>query len=204
MVLSPHTDDGELGAGGTISQYVIEGYCTYYIAFSICEKSIPENFPSDILKNECLMATHELGIPGDNVIFYDYDVREFPSVRQEILDCMIDLRNRIEPDIVICPSAYDIHQDHQVIYEECVRAFKKSSSIWGMEHPWNNLSFRTDIYVELNESHIQKKACALKQYESQSFRDYFKKYYITAWAQTRGMQIGKEYAEVFECIRMLV
>ena len=41
LVLSPHTDDGELGAGGTIARFLDEGKDVYYIAFSGCETSVP-------------------------------------------------------------------------------------------------------------------------------------------------------------------
>ncbi len=35
LILSPHTDDAELGAGGTIARFVEEGKKIHYIAFSI-------------------------------------------------------------------------------------------------------------------------------------------------------------------------
>ncbi len=42
LVLAPHTDDGELGCGGTIVRLIDEGQDVYYVAFSICEESVPE------------------------------------------------------------------------------------------------------------------------------------------------------------------
>lgn len=201
LILSPHTDDGEISAGGTIVKFIDEGKEVFYVAFSSCEKSVPGEYPRDILKKECLEATQRLGIPKKNNILLDYEVREFPSRRQDILENMFDIKSRIDPDLVITPSSFDTHQDHQVIYFETLRAFKKSSSIWGMEQSWNNLNFRTDIFVELNESHVKKKINALKKYASQGDRDYFHKDYLRGHLLTRGMNIGVKYAEVFECIR---
>lgn len=201
LILSPHPDDGEVSAGGTIARFVDEGKEIYYAAFSNCEKSIPDHCAKDALKKECIAATTELGISSSKVNLFDFEVREFPRLRQEILDSMILLGREIQPDLVITPSSFDTHQDHHVIYEESIRAFKKMSSIWGMEHPWNNLSFRTDIFVELEKKHIEKKNCALKMYDSQSFRNYFEENYIISCAYTRGMMINTQYAEVFECIR---
>ena len=204
LILSPHTDDGEISAGGTIVKLVEEGKEVYYVAFSSCEKSVSEEFPRDILKKECLDATQQLGIPKGNNILLDFEVREFPRLRQEILEKMISIKKEINPDLVITPSSFDTHQDHQVIYLETLRAFKKSSSIWGMEHPWNNLNFRTDIFVELKDDHVKKKIDALNQYTSQSVKDYFHEQYIMAYLLTRGMNIGVKYAEVFECIRLRI
>jgi LmbE family N-acetylglucosaminyl deacetylase len=203
LILSPHTDDGELGCGGTISK-INNINDIYYVAFSSCQISIPENYSKDSLKKECKKATEILGIKPENVIFFDYQVRSFPLHRQEILEDMIDLNKRIKPDLVLVPSSNDTHQDHQSIYAEALRAFKKTSSIWGYEHPWNNLTFTTDIFVKLTEKNIQIKIEALKQYHSQDSRPYFKKDYIRSLAYTRGTQIDCLYAETFECIRIMV
>ena len=46
LILAPHTDDGELGCGGTIARLTEEGNDVYYIAFSTAEQSLPANFPA--------------------------------------------------------------------------------------------------------------------------------------------------------------
>jgi len=204
LVLSPHTDDGEIGAGGTVARFVEEEKEIYYVAFSSCEASVPKGFPEDVLKIECKKATSILGIKPENVILLEYEVRTFPLHRQEILDDMIALNRQIKPELVLVPSSNDIHQDHQVIYAEALRAFKKNASIWGYEHPWNNLTFTTDIFVKLEERHIKKKIDAMKQYESQNFRPYFDEKYIKALAYMRGTQVDYPFAETFELIRLLV
>ena len=204
LVLAPHTDDGEFGCGGAIAKYVEKGNDVFYAAFSACEQSVLPEYPSDILITEVKAATQVLGIPRENLILFDYEVRTFPSYRQQILDDMIDLNNKIKPDLVIVPSSNDTHQDHQTIYFEALRAFKKTSSIWGYEHPWNNLKFSTDIFVELEEKHIRRKIYALNNYKSQNSRTYFDEKYIRALASTRGTQINSLFAETFECIRLLV
>ena len=204
LVLSPHTDDGEIAAGGSIVKFSEIGKEIYYVAFSSCEISVPKDFPEDILKIECKKATNILGIKSENVILLDYEARTFPLRRQEILDNMIELNEEIKPDLVLVPSSNDIHQDHQTIYKEALRAFKKNSSIWGYEHPWNNLTFTTDIFVKLEEKHINKKIEALKAYKSQYFRTYFEERYIRALAYTRGTQVNFTYAECFELLRLLV
>ncbi|MGB8891286.1 MAG: PIG-L family deacetylase, partial [Methanoregula sp.] len=52
LVISPHTDDGELGCGGSIAKFIEEGYEVTYVALSCCEKSIPPQYPKDILSRE--------------------------------------------------------------------------------------------------------------------------------------------------------
>ena len=43
------------------------------------------------------------------------------------------------------PAYNDVHQDHKVIYEEGVRAFK-NTSIFLYEMPWNNLNFKNQVF----------------------------------------------------------
>jgi len=203
LILSPHTDDGELSAGGTITRCIEECADVYYVAFSSCEKSVPKGYDCNILQHECIAATHELGIPKNNIQFFNYEVRDFPLHRQEILEDMIHLHSEIQPDIVITPSSFDVHQDHHVIHMESVRAFKKDATILGMEHPWNNLTFKNDVTITLSKEQLERKISALKQYVSQNTKDYFSSEYITALARTRGLNVYSGYAEVFECIRII-
>lgn len=202
-ILAPHTDDGELGAGGTISKLIEMGADVYYFAFSTAETSVPEGFPKDILKTEVINATTKLGIKKDNVIIYNYEVRKLNYARQEILEDLIKHRNQLRPDLVLMPSLNDIHQDHSTIAQEGLRAFK-NTTILGYELIWNNLHFDTTSFVKLDKKHIQAKSDALKEYKSQGIRDYMSEEFIFSLARTRGVQIGTQYAESFEVIRLVI
>lgn len=203
LVLAPHTDDGEFGCGGTISRLVENGTEVYMAAFSACEQSVLKKYPSDILVSELKSATKVLGIPPENLFLYDYQVRIFSERRQDILQTIIDLRNKINPDVVFMPSLDDIHQDHYTIAQEGLRAFK-FSTILAYEMPWNNLTFETSSFVLLEEHHIQHKIDALKAYQSQSHRPYANEEFIRALARTRGVQINANYAETFNVLRWII
>ena len=127
LILAPHTDDGELGCGGTIARFIEEGKEVYYAAFSVAEKSVPEGFPKNILEIEVRKAMKILGVSESNLLIYKYEVRTFSYHRQEILEDIISLRKELQPDLVFIPSPNDLHQDHKVIAEEGIRAFKKST-----------------------------------------------------------------------------
>lgn len=202
LVLAPHTDDGELGAGGTIAKLIEAGADVYYAAFSTAEQSVPDGFPKDILKTEVKKATLKLGIKPENLIIYNYEVRKLNYVRQEILESLIALRKQINPELIFLPSLNDIHQDHTTVAQEGLRAFKQKT-ILGYELIWNNLTFSTSCFVKLDARHVQRKCEALKEYSSQQHRDYISEQFITSLAKTRGVQIGCEYAEAFELIRLI-
>lgn len=201
LVLAPHTDDGEFGCGGTIHRLLSEGCEVRYVAFSDCKESVPTGFAPDVLRHEMAAATQTLGIDDAKVL--DYQVRYFPRDRQAILEDMVSFNKRYQPDLVLTPCRQDVHQDHQTITNEAVRAFKRCS-IWGYELPWNNLTLPSDTLIKLSIENVDAKIAAIAAYASQAHRTYSGAAYLRALATTRGARIGQKYAEAFENIRIVL
>jgi len=202
LVLAPHTDDGEFGCGGTMARLADSGADVRYVAFSIATRSLPEGFPPDTLAREVRAATAELGISEENLTVHDFDVRTFPDHRQEILELLIEIWNDWKPDVVFQPSLHDIHQDHQTIAAEGLRAFKRTT-ILGYEIPWNNFDFSYQAYFALNKAHIERKVAALAHYASQQHRRYADPEYVWNVARTHGINVNLDYAEVFQVYRVV-
>ena len=203
LVLAPHTDDGEFGCGGTMARMIESAVAVTYAAFSTAAKSVPEGFPKDVLKHEVRAATSVLGIDESHLQVYDFEVRTFPTARQEILEEMIVLQQDLKPDCVMMPALVDLHQDHKTIAEEGLRAFKQTT-VLAYEIPWNNLNFSHQAYVRLEKRHVDKKVRALACYESQGHRNYTNEDYIRNVALTRGIDVGRDFAEVFEVYRWIL
>ena len=202
LVLAPHTDDGEFGAGGTMTRLVEEGAEVRYVAFSIATRSLPEGFPPDTLAQEVKEATAELGISPENLTVHDFDVRTFPQHRQDILELLVGLWEEWEPDVVFQPSLHDVHQDHRTVAEEGLRAFKRTT-ILGYEIPWNNFDFEYQWYFALEEKHIALKVAALEKYASQQHRRYANAEYVRNLARMHGVNVNREFAEVFQVYRVV-
>ncbi|WP_292520582.1 PIG-L family deacetylase [Methanoculleus sp.] len=206
LVLSPHTDDAELGCGGTIIKLLEEGHEIFWVTFSTAEDSLPEGLPKDTLKVEFLNVTRDLDLRTENCKVFDFKVRNLHQYRQDILEDLIKTRNQYNPDIVIGPSLNDLHQDHQVVAHEMVRAFKTTSSVICYELPWNHVTFNTQCFNKLNEHQVERKCKILTNYRSQFIKGkpYFSKEFIYGLAKTRGIQCSSEYAEAFEVVRWMV
>lgn len=203
LVLSPHTDDSELGAGGTISRLRREGHDVCYIAFSSCNGSLPEGDQGRLAEE--FEAVMELVDPVEHFLF-DYEVRTFNDVRQEILEDLVTIRNEIEPDLVIGPSLNDHHQDHTVVANEMVRAFKTNASIITYELPWNNVTFESQLFYPLEARDLERKLEQLSMYRSQretKDRSYFSEEFVQGLAAVRGVQCESRYAEAFSVVRWL-
>jgi len=203
LVLAPHTDDGELGCGGSIAKYLEDGKNVYYAAFSTAKESLPAGLPDNTLEKEVKEATKRLGIPQENLIIFGFQVRKLNYERQNVLEELVKLKKDILPGMVFMPSPNDLHQDHFTLATESMRAFKETS-ILAYELPWNNITFNTQAFVKLDERHVEKKVYALEAYNSQKKRSYLNKEFIYSWARTRGVQIKTNYAETFEVIRWII
>jgi LmbE family N-acetylglucosaminyl deacetylase len=202
LILAPHPDDAEFGLGGTIAKMLEKGIEIHIAVFSNCEKSTPKGFEIGSIEKEMYESCKFLGIDSKNLYVLDFEVREFPSLRQEILDELVVLRNKVKPDMVFLPSSSDIHQDHKTIHDEGIRAFKYCGLV-GYEMPWNNFGFTSYVFVNLEKKHIDKKIGALNLYESQKHRSYSNVDFVISLAKLRGIQIQREYAESFELIRLI-
>ena len=133
---------------------------------------------------------------------HDFDVRTFPERRQDILELLVALWEEWEPDVVFQPSLHDVHQDHRTVAEEGLRAFKRTT-ILGYEIPWNNFDFEYQWYVALEEKHVALKVAALEKYASQHHRRYANAEYVRNLARMHGVNVNREYAEVFQVYRVI-
>lgn len=200
LVLAPHTDDGEIGCGGTVAKLLDQGCEVHYAAFSSCDESLPPQFHPGTLREEVMEATKRLGIEPGHVHLYDYPVRRFDAHRQDILEDMVKLSRELQPEAVFTTSRNDIHQDHVVVACESLRAFKEKT-ILAYELPWNNLVFETRGFSLLSTGHLERKLHALDAYESQKTRKYFRAEFIEHLAAVRGSQVKAPLAEVFDVVR---
>lgn len=203
LVVAPHTDDAELGCGGLIARSIEEGVSVYVAAFSTADDSLPHGCPNGTLKLEFLESMRKLGVPQDHAFVFGHPVRKLSYHRQEVLEALVELKRNIDPEMVLIPSGSDLHQDHQVLHAEGLRAFK-DRTLWGYELPWNHITFSAQAFVVLNERHVEAKWQALTCYESQISmkRQYFTPEFIYSLARIRGVQVHTEFAEAYEVMRV--
>ncbi len=197
IAIAPHIDDVELGAGGTIYQLGKQN-AIYYVGLSL-----PPGVNRDVFMVEFQQATQFLGLDPEKFILRDYDPRNLFDARTDILQLFYDLNKELKPVLVLAPSGDDMHQSHQVTYAEARRAFKYTS-ILGYELPWNNTQFSMDVFLTLDREAVDAKVAAINAYKTQKKRVFFSNDIVQDLAKVRGKQIGHQYAECFELIRLIV
>lgn len=199
LVLSPHTDDMEIGAGGTVRLLVDKGIHVRLLVFSDCKKSINQNeYPKDVLRRECRAAANHLGIQDHQIL--EFPVRDFPEHRQEILEIIYEERRDFNPDLVISSWPNDMHQDHRTIGREAFRAFMRNdTSVWFYPIPGTCPGFSPQIFIPLKAEDLLEKIEMLHMYRTQvKMRDYFTNEKIESQLSFYGTFISTRYAEAFE------
>ena len=201
LVIAPHTDDAELGVGASISRWTDEGHEVWVLNLSDTSNLIGEDAGSR-MRSETRAASLELGVEKEHILFGDFDTRHFDRDRQRLLDFLIQARNSVMPQLVIGPSATDIHQDHYVVAREIARAFGGRASVLGYDTYWNMNYQDSTLVVQVSEEHVNAKIKALSKFESQSERSYMRDENIRAQARVRGLPRGYEFGEAFSVVEI--
>ena len=122
----------------------------------------------------------------------------------------------INPEIILIPSANDIHEDHKIIFKAAKvamrpnikRNLKKILSYEVLsETEWNEdgKSFNPNYFIELKKSDIDNKVNAFLKYKSQvkKFPHPRSKEGIINLSRVRGGQVFLEYVEAFKVEKIL-
>jgi LmbE family N-acetylglucosaminyl deacetylase len=190
LLISPHSDDIELGAGGTVSRLLRDRCEIRWVVVGQPEES-------RLLEQRAVFE--DLGVA--NFEFYGYGDRFLELDRGEILDRLDAERDTFQPDLVIGPPN-DLHQDHRTVFNEMSRAFRTSGSLICYE-PWMNQSFSPQFYVSIEAADLAAKQAMVGRYTTQNNKVYTDVEYLRCRAVLRGAQCDSEFAEAFEIVRWI-
>jgi len=192
VLLAPHLDDIELAIGGFVAKLSEQKAEITYIGF----------YAPPFLREEHKASAEILGISKS--ILLDFENRTFPKHRQEILQILYDYDKSHKVHLVLTPARSDIHQDHQTITNEAIRAFRKST-ILGYQVPGNNIEIKKNCLVMLTARQIKKKAEAILCYKSQSHRGpQFKPEYTFSRSLNQDVHLDTTYIEMLEVIKLVI
>ena len=195
--IGAHPDDIELGCGALIAR--IAGKTDIRcVTFS-------NNQKNPLLKNlidEQYASMQTLGVPRERVDLLDFETRRFQEHRQEILEAMIGIMRADDPDIVFVHTKSDVHQDHGVLTQEALRAFR-GRTVLGFDVIRSSYGFFPDFLVGVEEQDAQKKLDALAQYKTYAGKYYFSPEVTRATLIRNGAICERPYAEGFDILRIV-
>ncbi|MCD6356285.1 MAG: PIG-L family deacetylase, partial [Anaerolineaceae bacterium] len=162
-----HPDDIEIGCGALIANVVnkAEVFCI----------TLSDNQKNPQLKNivrEYNESMDILGVDKKHRYLKSFETRRFKHARQEILEFLLSMNNKYKPDIVFVHSDADLHQDHNTVTQESLRAFR-GISLFGYDVIRSSHGFFPTLLIEVNKEDIDKKINSLAAYKTYAEKYYF-------------------------------
>ncbi len=197
LFLGAHPDDIELGAGALIHN--IRGKCEILCATLSDNQKNPD---LSRLVEEHRASMSILGIPPERDLLETFETRKFPDARQEVLEYLLRLRRSFQPEIVFCHSPNDIHQDHNVVTQEALRAYR-GLTVLGFDVVRSSYNFFPHFLVEVTQQDVDKKIEALSQYKTYHNKYYFDPALLRATMIRHGALAERDFAEGFDILRIV-
>jgi len=195
--IGAHPDDIEIGAGALIAHIVGQADV---LCITLSDNQRNPALTHVVEEHHHSMAV--LGVPPQNVIVGEFETRRFPHFRQEILEYLIELKNRYQPEIVFTHTRADIHQDHAAVTEECLRAFR-GTTVLGFDVLRSSYGFFPNFLVEVTEKDVEAKINALAEYKTYASKYYFDPAITRATLIRHGALAERAYAEGFDILRVI-
>ena len=143
-----------------------------------------------------------LGVPRKNVIVEKFETRLLPAHRQEVLEYLLKLRKEIHPEIIFVHSEQDLHQDHNVVTQEALRAYR-GITVLGFDVVRSSHGFFPNFFVGITEKDVEKKIEALAQYKTYADKYYFSPDLLRATMIRHGSLAEQPFAEGFDILRIV-
>jgi LmbE family N-acetylglucosaminyl deacetylase len=201
LAIGAHSDDIEIGCGGTILKLVQQGAISeiHWVVLT------GESNRADEARASALAAIES--VPGHEVILKDFRDGYFPYDGAEIKRFFEELKAQFSPDVIFTHQRADLHQDHRVACELTWNTFR-DHLILEYEIPKYDGDMGTpNLYVPLEESLCQKKiAHLMTHFASQMPKRWFKEDLFSGLLRLRGMECNSptSYAEAFYCRKAML
>lgn len=197
LFLGAHPDDIELGCGALIHQMTQHSQV-------LCV-TLSNNQKNPLLKNivdEHYQSMKILGVPKESIIIGQFTTRIFHDARQEILEYFLKLRKDFQPEIIFVHSKADVHQDHNTMTDEALRAFR-GITLLGFDVVRSSYGFFPHFLVEVSEADVEAKLAALAQYKTYAEKYYFERELLRATMIRHGALAERPFAEGFDILRIV-
>jgi LmbE family N-acetylglucosaminyl deacetylase len=201
LCLGAHSDDLEIGCGGTILKFATGDIPLdiTWIVFSADEERRREATQSaNLFLN---------GAAKKEVLVNDFRDGFFPYVGGEIKEYFEDMKRRVSPDLVFTHFRHDLHQDHRVISQLTWNTFRNHCILEYEIPKYDGDLGSPNVFVHLEESISRRKAeTILACFPTQEDRHWFSEELFLSILRVRGMESAAPsgYAEAFYARKLIL
>ncbi|MEM6253741.1 MAG: PIG-L deacetylase family protein [Cyanobacteria bacterium P01_D01_bin.156] len=201
LCLGAHSDDIEIGCGGTILKLIDQfpDLEVYWVVFSA----------TGTRKKEALESANSFLKDVDNrkIVIHEFRERFFPYIAIEIKEFFDRLSKEVSPDLVLTHYRNDLHQDHRLVAELTLNAFRNHMILEYEIPKYDGDLGQPNFFVHLNPSIYQQKITHLMQhFQTQFNKQWFDEETFSSILRLRGIESNApdKYAEAFYCRKALL
>ena len=194
LCLGAHSDDIEIGAGGTLLGWIAQGVkleATWCVLGAEGER-----------EKEAVASANDFlqGAAVSQVETQPFRNSFFPMHGAEIKDWFEKLKARVNPDVILTHRRDDAHQDHREMARHTWNTFRDHLILEYEIPKWDGDMGQPNFYVPLPAAVMQRKVDLLmKHFGTQQARHWFDEETFRGLARLRGMECraSERYAEGF-------
>jgi LmbE family N-acetylglucosaminyl deacetylase len=202
LCLGCHSDDIEIGCGGTILR-LAEQYpncCFHWVVFSAVGDRKAE------AKRSAELFVDPARLNGGPLL-KSFPDGFMPFVGAEVKSTFEELKQKIQPDLIFTHNRRDAHQDHRLIAELTWNTFRNHMILEYEIPKYDGDLGQPSVFVPLTSELCEKKAsCIIDTFRSQRCKSWFQKETFFSLMRLRGMECNAPsgYAEAFYCRKLIL
>jgi LmbE family N-acetylglucosaminyl deacetylase len=196
LCLGAHSDDLEIGCGGTILRLLreLKDVSIFWVVLSSDDRRGEEARKS---------AVEILGEARDATV----EVKEFrngffPYVGERIKEYFEELKGKTDPDLIFTHFRHDLHQDHRVVSELTWNTFRDHMILEYEIPKFDGDMGSPNLFVPLDRGICEKKVeIIIRSFPSQREKKWFTDDLFLSILRIRGMECNSKhgFAEGFFC-----
>jgi LmbE family N-acetylglucosaminyl deacetylase len=201
LCLGAHSDDIEIGCGGTILR-LIDQYpnCTFHWVVFI---AIGARRAEAEQAAEWFAGSHRL----ERLLLKEFRDGFMPFVGAEIKATFEELKQTISPDLILTHQRSDAHQDHRLLSELTWNTFRNHFILEYEIPKYDGDMGQPNAFIPLDSEMCQAKIRYLMNaFQSQRSKKWFEESTFHSLMRLRGMECNAPsgYAEAYYCRKLLL
>ena len=200
LCLGAHSDDIEIGCGGTILR-LLEDYpgCTFHwVVFGA----------TGARKAEAQRAAESFaGASIERLLLKDFPDGFMPYVGSEVKATFEELKQTLSPDLILTHRRKDAHQDHRLLSDLTWNTFRNHFILEYEIPKYDGDMGQPSVFMPLSSETYQTKIRHLMDaFASQRSKHWFEESTFQSLMRLRGMECNSPsgYAEAFYCRKLVL
>src|SRR5467141_1801174 len=196
LCLGAHSDDIEIGCGGTILR-ILDDHPVVEVVWVVLGATGPRKAEALASANLFLANPQK-----KEIVIKEFRDGYFPYIGSDIKDFFEELKRKHSPDLVLTHYRDDLHQDHRLVSELTWNTFRNHLILEYEIVKYDGDLGAPNFFVHLTEKLARRKAeILLQSFKSQTEKNWFTEDAFLAILRLRGLECNAagKYAEAYYC-----